>query len=177
MPRKLAFFVLFSCSVVSNSLSTHGLQHAKLPCPSLTRRTCSNSCPLSRWCYLTVSSSVAPYSFCFQSFPALGCFEMNQLFTSGGQSIGVSASASVLPMYIQDWSFRIDSFDLLAVQGTLESLLQHHILKASVLHHSAFSMVQLSHLYMTTGKTIALIILTFVSKVRSLLFIHCLGLS
>ena len=96
---------------------------------------------------------------------------MSQLFASGGQNIGVSSSASDLPMNIQGLvSFRIDYLDLLAVQGTLKSLLQHHSSKASILWHSAFFMVQISHLYMTTGKTIALTRQTFVGKVVSLLF-------
>ena len=97
---------------------------------------------------------------------------MSHLFVSGGQSIGVSASPPVLPMNIQDFriSFRIDWLDLLAVQGTLKSLLQHHSSKASILQRSAFFMVQLSHPYMTTGKTIALTRQTFVGKVLSLLF-------
>ena len=96
---------------------------------------------------------------------------MSQFFASGGQSIGVSASASVLPMNIQDGiSFRMDWLDLLAVQGTLKSLLQHHSSKVSILWHSAFFIIQLSHPYMTTGKTIALTRWTFVGKVMSLLF-------
>ena len=96
---------------------------------------------------------------------------MSQFFVSGGQNIGVSSSASDLPMNIQGLvSFRIDCLDLLAVQGTLKSLLQHHSSKASILWHSAFFMVQISHLYMTTGKTIALTRQTFVGKVVSLLF-------
>ena len=112
-----------------------------------------------------------PFSFCLQSFPASGSFPVSQLFTSGGQSIGASASASVLSMNNQGWliSFRVDWFDLLAVQGTLKSLLQYRNLKASI-HHSSFFMVQLSHPYMTTGKTIALTRCTFVGKVVSLLF-------
>ena len=92
--------VQFSCSVVSDSLRPHGLQHARLPCPSPTPRACSNSCTSSRWCYSTVSSSVVPFS-CLQSFSESGPFPMSQFFASGGQSIG--ASASVLPMNIQDW--------------------------------------------------------------------------
>ena len=116
-----------------------------------------------------------PLPSCCQSFPASGSFLRSQFFTSGGQSIGVSASASVLPGNIQD--FRMDWLDFLAVQGTLKSLLQYHSSKASILWGSAIFMVQLSHLYMTTGKTIALTIWTYVSKVMSLLFIHCLGLS
>ena len=98
-----AFSPQFSHSVVSNSLLPRGLQHARLPCPSATLRAYSNSCLLSQWCHPTISSSVVPFSSCLQSFPASGSFQMNQFFTSGGQSIGVSASASVLPMNIQDW--------------------------------------------------------------------------
>ena len=98
-----SFSVRFSCSVVSNSLWSHGLQHARPPCPSPTPGVYRNSCPLSWWCHPTISSSVVPFSSCPQSFPASGSFQMSQLFTWGGQSIGVSASASVLPMNIQDW--------------------------------------------------------------------------
>ena len=92
----------FSHSVLSDSLWPHGLQHTRPPCPSPTPRIYSNSCPLSRWCHPTISSSVVPFSSCLQSFPASGSFQMSQLFTSGGQRIGVSAS-SVLPMNTQDW--------------------------------------------------------------------------
>ena len=88
---------------MSNSLQPHGLQHAKPPCPSPIPGVYSSSCPLSRWCHPTISSSVIPFSFCLQSFPASGSFQMSQFFASGGQSIGASASASVLPMNIQDW--------------------------------------------------------------------------
>ena len=94
----------FSHSVVSNSLWPHGPQHTRLPCPSPTLGACSNSCPLSWWCHPTISSSVIPLSSRLQSFPASGSCPMSQLFASGGQSIGVSALASVLPMNIQDWS-------------------------------------------------------------------------
>ena len=100
----ILFSVQFSCSVMSNSLQPLGLQHTRLPCPSPTLKACSNSCPLSRWCHPTISSSVIPFSSCLQSFPASGSFLMSQLFTSGGSSIGVSASASVLPMNIEDRS-------------------------------------------------------------------------
>ena len=93
----------FSHSVLSDSLRPHGLQHARPPCPSPTPGACSNSCPPSQWCHLTISSSVVPFSYCLHSFPASGSFPMSRSFTSGGQSIGVSASASVLPMKIQDW--------------------------------------------------------------------------
>ena len=115
-----------------------------LSCPSLSPRLCSNSCPFSRWCYLTISSSATLFSCYLQSFPASGYFPVSQLFASGDQSIGTSASASVLPVNIQGWFFfRIDWFDLLAVQKTLKNLLQHHTLKASVIWCSAFFMVQL----------------------------------
>ena len=95
--------VQFSHSVMFDSLWPHGLQHVRLPCPSPTPGVYSNSCPLSWWCHPTVSSSVIPFSSRHQSFPASGSFQMSQLFASGGQIIGVSASASVLPMNIQDW--------------------------------------------------------------------------
>ena len=95
--------VKFSRSVVSDSLWPYGQQHASLPCPSLSPRFNPNSCPLSRWCHPTISSSVVPFSSCLQSFPASGSFPMSQFLESGGQSIGASASASVLPVNIQDW--------------------------------------------------------------------------
>ena len=144
--------------------------HARLLCPP-TPKVCSISCPLSQWCYLTISPSAALCSSCSQSLPASQSFPVSQLFESDGQSIGVSSSASVLPMNIQSLiSFRTDWLDLLAVQETLKSLLQQHSSKASVLQCSAFFMDQLSHPWMTTGKTIALTIQTFVSKIMSLLF-------
>ena len=163
--------VQFSHSVLSDSLRPHELQHARPPCPSSTPRVHPNPCPLSWWCHATISSSVVPVSSCPKSFPASGSFQMSQLFTSGAQSIGVSASKSVLPMNTQDWSisFRMDWLDLLAVQEILKSLLQHHSSKASILLCSVFFTVQLSHPYMTTGKTIALTRRTFVGKVMSLL--------
>ena len=101
--QQLLLSVQLSHSVVSNSLWPHALQHARLPCSSPTRRACSNSCPLSWWCHPTISSSVVPFS-CPQSFPASGSFQMSEFFASSGQSIGVSASTSVLPMNNQDWS-------------------------------------------------------------------------
>ena len=156
---------------MSDSLRPHEPQHTRPPCSSPTPGVYSNSCPLSRWCYPTISSSVVPFSSCPQSFPASGSFPMSQLFTSGGQSIGISASTSVLPMSTQDWSpLGWTAWDFLAVQGTLKSLLQHHSSKASILRCSTFFIVQLSHLYMTTGKNIALTRRTFVGKVMSLLF-------
>ena len=122
------------------------------------------------------SSSVVPFSSCPQSFPASGSFQMSQLFTSGGQSIGVSASSpsSEYPGLI---SFRMDWLDLLAVQGTRKSLLQHHSSKASILQRSAFFIVQLSHPYMTRGKTIALTRWTFAGKVILCFWICYLGWS
>ena len=96
--------VPFSCSVVSNSLRPHGLQHARPPCPSPTPRVYSKSCPLSRWCHPTISTSVVPFSSCIPSFPASESFQMSQVFASGGQSTGVSLQTSVFPMNTQDWS-------------------------------------------------------------------------
>ena len=103
-------------SVVSNSLRPHGLQHTRLPCPSPTPRVYSNSCPLSRRCHLTISSSVIPFSSLLQSFPAPGSFQMSQFFASGSQSIGVSVLASVLPMNIQDW-FPLGLTGLISLQS------------------------------------------------------------
>ena len=100
---RLRFWLLFSCSVMSDSLWLNGLQHTRLPCPSPSPKVYSNSCPLSQWCHPTISSSVVPFSSHLQSFPASGSFLMSWLFTPGGQRIGVSVSASVLPMNIQGW--------------------------------------------------------------------------
>ena len=147
------------------------MQHARLSCPSLSPGDCSNSCLSCQWCHPTISSSVVPISSCPQSFQALESFPMNQLFASGGQSIGASASTLVLPYeYSGLISFRIDWFDLLALQGTLRSLLQHHNLKASILPHSTFFTIQHLHAYTTTGKTMALTIWIFVNKVMFFLF-------
>ena len=101
--RSLFSSIQFSCSVMSDSMWPHGLQPTRPPCPSPNPRVYTNSCPLSWWCYSTISSSVVPFSFRLQSFTASGSFQMSQFFASGGQIIGVSASASVLPMNIQDW--------------------------------------------------------------------------
>ena len=144
--------------------TTIGLQLARLPCPLPSPGVCSNSCPSSQWCHSNISSSVALFSSCFQSFQASGSFPISWSFTSRGQSIGASASASVLPMNIQGW-FPLGLTCL--IQETLKSLLQHHSSKASILPHSAFFIVQLSHPYMTTGKTIALISRTFVGNVSA----------
>ena len=165
---------------MSNSLRPHGWQHARLPCPSPTPGACSNSCPLSQRCHPTISSSVIPFFSCLQSFQHQGVFQW------------VSSShwvAKVLQLQLQhqsfqwtvrtalwltwwiDWfiDFMIDWLDLREVQGTLKSLLQHHSPEASILWCLAFFTVQLSHPYMTTGKTIALTGRTFVGKVMSLL--------
>ena len=158
--------VLFSGSVMSNSSQPNGLQHARLPCPSPTSRVYSNSCPLSRWCHPNVSSSAIPFSS-LQSFPASGSCQMSQFFPSGGQNIGVSASASVLPMNIQDW-FPSGWTGWISLES--KGLLQHHSSKTSIVQHSASFIVQISDPYMTTGKTIALTRWTFVGKVMSLLF-------
>ena len=132
---------------------------ARLPCPSPAPRVYSDSCPLNRWCHPTISSFVIPFSSCLQSFPASRSFQMSQLFTSKylwpkywSFSFNISPSNEHSGLI----SFRMDWLDLVAVQGTLKSLLQHHSSKASILRHSAFFIVQLSHPYMTTGKTIAL---------------------
>ena len=160
--------LLCSRSVSFDSLWPCGLQQARLPCPSPPPRVCSNSCPLSQWCHPTISSSVIPFSSCSLSFPALRSFPMSQLFTSHGQSI--EASASVLPMNIQDW-FPLELTGLISLLSKrLWRVLQHHGLKASILWHSAFLMVQLLHSYTTTRKTIALTRQAFVGKVMSLLF-------
>ena len=137
---------------MSNSLWPHELRHARPPCPSPPPRVYPNSCPLSWWCHPTTSSSVIPFSSCSQSFPTSGSFQMSQLFASGGQSIGVSASTSVLPMNTQDWSpLRWTGWISLQSKKTLKSLLQPHSSKASVLWFSAFFIVQLSHPYMPSG--------------------------
>ena len=109
-------YLLFSQSVMSNSLRPYGLQHARFPCPSPAPGACSNSCPLNQWCHPTFLSSVVPFSSCPQSFLASGSFQMSQFFASGGQSIGASASVSVLPMNIQDW-FPLGLTGLISVQS------------------------------------------------------------
>ena len=161
---------------MSNSQWSHGLQQARPPCPSPAPGVYSNSCPSHLWCHPIISYSVVPFSSSLQYFPASGSFQISQLFALGGQSIG-SFSFSISPPNEPPGliSFRIDWLDLLAVQGTLKSLLQHHSSKASIFRCSASFMVQLSHTYMTTGETIALTRQTFVGKVTSLLFNMPLG--
>ena len=140
--------------VVFNSLQPHGMQRTRLPCPSLSPRVYS-TCLLSWWCYLTISSSATLFSFCLQSFPASESSNESALCIRWPKYWSFSFSISRSNMYSELISFRIDWFDLLAVQETRKSLLQHHNSKASVLWCSDFFTVQLSHWYMTTGKTIA----------------------
>ena len=158
------------CSVMSNSLRSHGLQHTRFPCPSPTPGVYSNSCPLSWWCHPAISSSVVPFSFCPQSFPASGSFPESVLHIRWPKYWSFSFSISPSNEYSGLISFRIDWLCLLAVQGFLKRILQHHSSKASILPCSAFFIVQLSHPYMTTGKTKALTRGTFIDKVISLLF-------
>ena len=175
--RVVSSALLFSHPLMSDSLWPHGLQHARPPCPSLSPEFCPRSCPLYQWCRPAVSSSDALFSFCPQSFPASRTFPMSQLFASDDQTTGVSASASVLPISIQAWfPLRLTGLICLLSKG-LRSLLQHHSSKASIILHSTFFTVRLSQPYMTTGKTTALTIRTFVGRVMSLLSTHCLGLS
>jgi len=155
---------------MSNCLWSHELQHARPPCPLPTPRVYPNSCPLSRWCHLTISSSVVP-------FLLLPSIFLNIRVFSNGSALHIrwpkfwrfSFKISPCNEHPGLISFRMDWLDLLAVQGTLKSLLQHHSSKASIVC-SAFFIVQLSHPYMTTGKTVALTRWTFVDKVMSLLF-------
>ena len=164
---------------MSDSLWPHGLQHASLPSPLPTPETYSNSCPSSQWCHPTISSSVIPLSIRLQSFPASESFQMSQFFACIRWLKYWSFSCRISPSneYSGLISFRMDWLDLLAVQGTLKSLLWHHSSKVSILQRSTFFIVQLSHPYVTTGKTIVLTRRTFVGKVMSLSLICCLGWS
>ena len=162
-------WVQFSRSVVSDSLRPHESQHVRPPCPSPTPGIHPDSCPSSRWCHPAISSSGVPFFSCPQSLPASESFPMSQLFPRGGQSIGVSALASFLPKKSQAWSPSEWTGWISLQSKRLKSLLQHHSSKTSILRCSAFFTVQLSHPYMTTGKTIALTRRTFVDKVISLL--------
>ena len=168
--------VQYSCSVVSNSLWLHGLQHARPSWPSPTPRVYSNLSPLSRWCHPTISSSVIP--FCLQSFPASGSFQMSHLFTSSGQSIGVSASASFLPMNIQDW-FVLEWTGWLSLQSKgLWRVFSNTTVQKRQFFGTQLSLWSNPHIpYMNTGKTIAFTRWTLFSKATSLLLICCLGWS
>ena len=161
--------VQFSRSVVSDSLLPHESQHARLPCPSPTPGVHSDSRPSSRWCRPAISSSVIPFS-CSQSLPASGSFPMSQLCMRWPNYWSFSFNINPSNEHPGLSSFRMGWLDLLAVQETLMGLLKHHSSKASILQLSAFFIVQLSHPYLTTGKTIALTRWTFVGKVMSLLF-------
>ena len=161
--------VQFSPSVMSNSLRPHELQHARPPCPSSTARVHTNSCPSSRWCPPAISSYV-PFSSCPQSLPALGSFPMSQLFTWVGQSIGVSASASVLLMSTQDWSPLGWTGWISLLSKELSSVFSNTTVQKHQFFSTQLSSQSNSHPYMTTGKTIALTRQTFVGKVMSLLF-------
>ena len=168
--------MLFSRSVVSDSLQPHGLQHPRLPCPSLSPRACSNSCPLSWWFHPTISTSCHPLLLLPSVFPSIRVFSNESaLLIRWPKYWNFSFSISPSNEYSGLISFRIDWFDL-AVQGALKSRLQHHSSKASIFQGSAFFMVQLSHPYMTTGKTIALTRWVFVGKIVSLLFNMLYGL-
>ena len=162
--------VQFSCSVTSNSLQPHGLQHARPPCPSPTPGACSNSCPLSRWCHPTISSLPSPSPPAFNLSQHQGLFQWVSFHIRWSKYWRFSFSIIPSNEYSGLISFRIDWFDLLAVQGTLKNLLQHHSSEAAIPQRSAFFVVQLSHPYMTTGKIIALSRWTFVGKVMSLFF-------
>ena len=154
---------------MSDSLWPHGLQHARLPCPTLSPGACSNSCPSSRWCYLTISSSAGPF-FCLQSFPASGSFPKSWLFSSSDQSIGVSASVSVLPMNIQGW-FPLGWTGWISLQSKgLSRVFSNTTFQKHQFFSAQLFMVQLSYSYKTPGKNIALTRWTFVGQVMSLLF-------
>ena len=137
---------------MSNTLGPHGLQHTRLPCPSATPRDCSNSCPSSQWCHPTISSSVAPSPLAFNLSQHQGLFQWVSLCIMWPKYWSFSFSISPSNEYSGLISLRVDWFNLLAVQGTLKSLLQHCSLKASIFQRSAFFLAQISHPYMTTGK-------------------------
>ena len=157
--------VQFSCSVMSDSLQPHGLQHARPPSPSPTPGVYSDSWQSSQWCHPIISSSVVPFSSCLQSFPGSGSFPVSQFFASGGQSIGVSASASVVPMNTQVW-FPLGWTGWISWQS---KGLSRVFSSTTVQKHQFFS-INFQHPYMTTGKTIALTRWTFDGEVMSLLF-------
>ena len=163
--------------VMSNSLRPPWLYYARIPCLSLSPRVCSNPCPLSWWCHLTISSSVCPFSFCFQPFPASRSFLMSQFFTWGGQSIGASVSASVLPINIQVL-FPLWLTGLISLQSKLQESSSVPQVKSISSPHLAFLMVQFLYPFMTTGKTTALTVWIFVGKDADIIclcfFICCL---
>ena len=168
--RKNWFSVQFSRSVVSDSLQPHESQHARPPCPSRTPGVYSNSCPSSQWCHPAISSSVVPFSSCPQSLPASGSFPMSQLFTWGGQSIGVSASASILPMNTQDW-FPLGWTGWISLQSKgLSRVFSNTTVQKHQFFSAQLSSLANSHIHTwLLGKTIAFTRRTFVGKVMSLL--------
>ena len=149
--------------------ATHELQHARLPCPSLSPRVCSNSCPLSQWCHPTISSSVTPFSSFPHSFPALWSFPVSHFFASGGQSTGASASASVLPVNIQGW-FPLRLTGLIFLSKKLSRVFYSRTVRKHQFFDTLPFLWSNSHMYTTGGKTIAWTMLSFVWKVMSLLF-------
>ena len=149
---------------MSDPLQPHGPQHARPPCPSPTPRVYPNSCPLSRLCHPTISSSVIPFSSCPQSFPASGSFQVSALCIKWPKYWSFSFNISLSNEHPGLISFWMDWLDILEIQGTLKSLIQQYSSKASILQRSAFFIVQLSHPYMTTGKTIALMRRTLLAK-------------
>ena len=154
---------------MTDSLRPYRLQHTKPLCPSPTPRVYSNSCPLSRWCHPTISSSVVSFSSHLQFFPASGSFQVSQFFAWGGQSIGVSATAAVLPTNTQDW-FPLELTGWISLQSKgLSRVFSNTTVQKHQFFGTQLFIVQLSHPYMTTGKTIALTRQTFVGKVMSLL--------
>ena len=159
--------VQFSCPVLSDSLRPHEPQHARPRCPSPTPGVHPNPCPSHQWCHPTISSSVVPFSSCPQSFPASGSFQMSSLHIRWPKYWSCSFKISPTNEHSGLISFWMDWLDLLAGQGTFKSLLQHHSSKASILRHSAFFTVQLSHPYMTIRKNIALTRRTFVDNVSA----------
>ena len=160
-------YVVVQSSVMSDSLQSHGLHHARPPWPPLSPGVCSNLCLLSQWCCLTISSPTAPFSSCLQSFPASRSLVVSRLFASGGQSFGALALASALPINIQGW-FPLGLTDFISLQS---KELSRVFFSSTVWKHQFFgtqlSLWSNSHPYMTTGKTIALTIQTFVGKMMS----------
>ena len=135
----------YSVTKMSNSLWCYELQHASLPCPSLSPRVCSNSCPWSRWCHPTISSSVTPFSFCPQSFPASRSFPVTQLYASGGKSIGISVSTSVLPVNIQGW-FPLGLTDLILLSKDLSRVFSSTLIQKHQFFGTQLSLWSISHM-------------------------------
>ena len=167
--------LLFCCSVLSDSLQTHRLQNTRLPCPSLSPGVCSNSYALNWWCHPTISSSVVPFLSCLQSFPASGSFPMSRLFESGGQRIGTSALALVLSVNIQGWFPLVLIVLISLLSKGLSGVFFSTTIRKQILQWSAFFMVQLSHLYMTTGKIIAWLYGPLLAKWYLCFLIYCPG--